>query len=136
MMLFLKRFWEPIAGGEITVTFRRWKAQQVLVGRRYRTAAGIIEVETVSTWEEKDITDKTPAGQVTSMPAASSPTSLSGQAFRSTGFSFKSSTNPTRGRNWPPGPTSLPTTSLRSPRDFNGSTGPHRMARGPGRFSR
>ena len=58
MMLFLKRFWEPIAEGEITVTFRRWKAQQVLVGRRYRTAAGIIEVETVSTWEEKDITDE------------------------------------------------------------------------------
>ena len=48
VMLFLKRFWDPIARGEVTVTFRRWKAQQVLPGRRYRTAAGIIEIETVS----------------------------------------------------------------------------------------
>jgi hypothetical protein len=56
-MLFLKRFWEPIALGEITVTFRRWKAQQVQAGRRYRTAAGIIEIELVSTWAEENITD-------------------------------------------------------------------------------
>lgn len=56
-MLFLKRFWEPIARGEITVTFRRWKAQQVLAGRRYRTAAGIIEIESVSLWSEDNITD-------------------------------------------------------------------------------
>lgn len=56
-MLFLKRFWEPIARGEVTVTFRRWKAQQVLAGRRYRTAAGIIEIESVSTWAEENITD-------------------------------------------------------------------------------
>jgi len=56
-MLFLKRFWEPIARGEITVTFRRWKAQQVLAGRRYRTAAGIIQIESVSLWAEDNITD-------------------------------------------------------------------------------
>lgn len=56
-MLFLKRFWEPIAKGEVTVTFRRWKGQQVLAGRRYRTAAGIIKIESVSTWTEETITD-------------------------------------------------------------------------------
>lgn len=56
-MLFLKRFWEPIARGEITVTFRRWKAQQVLAGRRYRTAAGIVQIESVSLWAEENITD-------------------------------------------------------------------------------
>jgi hypothetical protein len=56
-MLFLKRFWEPIARGEVTVTFRRWKAQQVLAGRRYRTSAGIIEIESVSIWAEEDVTD-------------------------------------------------------------------------------
>jgi len=56
-MLFLKRFWEPIARGEVTVTFRRWKAQQVLTGRRYRTAAGIIEIESVSICAEESITD-------------------------------------------------------------------------------
>ena len=56
-MLFLKRFWEPIARGEVTVTFRRWKAQQVLAGRRYRTPAGIIEVDSVSLWAEDNVTD-------------------------------------------------------------------------------
>ena len=56
-MLFLKRFWEPIARGEVTVTFRRWKAQQVLAGRRYRTPAGIIEIESVSMVEEEGVTD-------------------------------------------------------------------------------
>lgn len=56
-MLFLRRFWDPIARGEITVTFRRWKRQQVLAGRRYRTAAGIIQIESVSLWAEDEITD-------------------------------------------------------------------------------
>jgi hypothetical protein len=56
-MLFLKRFWEPIARGEVTVTFRRWKAQQVLPGRRYRTPAGVIEIESVSIWAEESVTD-------------------------------------------------------------------------------
>ncbi|MFL6206053.1 MAG: hypothetical protein ACJ739_11955 [Acidimicrobiales bacterium] len=26
------RFWEPIARGEITVTFRRWKRRQAVAG--------------------------------------------------------------------------------------------------------
>lgn len=56
-MLFLKRFWGPIANGEVTVTFRRWKARQVLPGRRYRTPAGIIEIESVSICPEESITD-------------------------------------------------------------------------------
>jgi len=56
-MLFLRRFWEPVARGEITLTFRRWKAQRVLAGRRYRTAAGIIQIESVSLWAEENITD-------------------------------------------------------------------------------
>jgi hypothetical protein len=43
-VLFEQRFWAPIAAGEVTVTFRRWKRRQVVAGRRYRTAAGIIEV--------------------------------------------------------------------------------------------
>jgi len=56
-MLFLKRFWEPIARGEVTVTFRRWKTQQVLAGRKYRTPAGMIEIESVSMMEEEGVTD-------------------------------------------------------------------------------
>ncbi|HKY15560.1 MAG TPA: hypothetical protein VJM33_11605 [Microthrixaceae bacterium] len=43
-MLFEQRFWSAIADGSVTVTFRRWKRPQVTAGRRYRTAAGIIEV--------------------------------------------------------------------------------------------
>ena len=56
-MLFLKRFWDPISRGEVTVTFRRWKARQVVAGRRYRTAAGIIEIESIAIYEEEGITD-------------------------------------------------------------------------------
>jgi hypothetical protein len=56
-MLFLKRFWDPIVRGEVTVTFRRWKARQVLPGRRYRTPVGIIEIESVSICPEESITD-------------------------------------------------------------------------------
>jgi hypothetical protein len=66
-MLFLKRFWEPISSGVVTVTFRRWKAQQVLPGRRYRTPAGIIEIESVSIWVEDEISveDAVRAGHAT-----------------------------------------------------------------------
>lgn len=56
-MLFEQRFWEPITRGEVTVTFRRWKRRQVLPGRRYRTAGGIIEVDAVDVVAESDITD-------------------------------------------------------------------------------
>ncbi len=56
-MLWLKRFWDPLAAGEITVTFRRWKAPQVLVGGRYRTPGGIIEIEEVAIVEPEHVTD-------------------------------------------------------------------------------
>ena len=56
-MLFEQRFWEPIARGEVTVTFRRWKRRQALAGRRYRTAAGIIEVDAVDIVDESAITE-------------------------------------------------------------------------------
>jgi hypothetical protein len=46
-VLFTKRFWEPIASGVVTVTYRRWKRPQAVPGRRYRTAAGILEVTAV-----------------------------------------------------------------------------------------
>jgi hypothetical protein len=47
LMLFQKRFWEPIRAGEVTLTFRRWKRAQVVAGRVYRTAAGRLHVDTV-----------------------------------------------------------------------------------------
>jgi hypothetical protein len=45
--LFNQRFWAPIADGSITVTFRRWRARQVVAGRRYRTPAGFIDVDAI-----------------------------------------------------------------------------------------
>ncbi|MEQ1785860.1 MAG: ASCH domain-containing protein [Acidimicrobiales bacterium] len=56
-MLFEQRFWEPIARGEVTVTFRRWKRRQALAGRRYRTAGGIIEVDAIDVIAPEEITD-------------------------------------------------------------------------------
>jgi hypothetical protein len=56
-VLFEQRFWEPIARGEVTVTFRRWKRRHALPGRRYRTAGGIIEVESVDVIDESAITE-------------------------------------------------------------------------------
>ena len=38
-VLFAKWSWEGIDDGSITVTFRRWKRQQALPGRTYRTPA-------------------------------------------------------------------------------------------------
>lgn len=57
-MLFEQRFWPGIVDGSITMTFRRWKRRQVLAGRRYRTAAGIVEVESIDVVEVGDITDR------------------------------------------------------------------------------
>ncbi len=57
-MLFEQRFWEPIARGDVTVTFRRWKRRQAIAGNRYRTAGGIIEADAVDIVTVDDITDE------------------------------------------------------------------------------
>jgi hypothetical protein len=46
-VLIPARYREPIARGEVTVTFRRWKRCQVVAGHTYRTAAGRIVVDAV-----------------------------------------------------------------------------------------
>lgn len=56
-MLFQKRFWDPIRRGEVTMTFRRWKRRQAVAGNRYRTPAGIIEVDSIDLVAEESITD-------------------------------------------------------------------------------
>jgi hypothetical protein len=56
-VLFPKRFWTGIADGSVTLTYRRWRRQQVLAGRPYRTPAGIIEVTSVSTVSVDQISD-------------------------------------------------------------------------------
>jgi hypothetical protein len=56
-VLFPKRFWPGIADGSVTLTFRRWRRQQVLAGRRYRTPAGIVAVTSVTIASPDEIRD-------------------------------------------------------------------------------
>jgi hypothetical protein len=57
-MLFKQRFWKGLANGTVTVTFRRWKRPQAVVGRRYRTPAGLIEVDAVERVEAAGISER------------------------------------------------------------------------------
>ena len=57
VVLFEQRFWEPVARGEVTVTFRRWKRRQAITGNRYRTPMAIIEADAVDVITVDDITD-------------------------------------------------------------------------------
>jgi len=56
-MLIQVRFRESIASGAVTLTFRRWKRPQVVVGNTYRTAAGRIVVDAVDIVDPARITD-------------------------------------------------------------------------------
>jgi hypothetical protein len=61
-VLFQARFWPLIADGTVTLTFRRWKRQQVVAGRRYRTGHRIvgrmmIEVDAVDPVDPATISD-------------------------------------------------------------------------------
>jgi hypothetical protein len=57
-MLFAARFWPGIRDGSITLTFRRWRRRQVLAGRRYRTRAGILEVDAIDEVDAASIGDE------------------------------------------------------------------------------
>jgi hypothetical protein len=57
LMLFSKPFWEPIQSGDVTLTFRRWKRQQVVADRVYRSPAGRIHVTDVAVVTADAITD-------------------------------------------------------------------------------
>jgi hypothetical protein len=54
---FEQRYGPAIADGSLTLTFRRWVRPQVIAGRRYRTAAGMLEVEAIEEIPPADITD-------------------------------------------------------------------------------
>jgi hypothetical protein len=56
-VLFEQRFWAGLADGSVTVTFRRWKRRQVVAGHRYRTRAGLLEVDAVDIVVADDVTD-------------------------------------------------------------------------------
>jgi hypothetical protein len=56
-VLFEAKYREPIASGVVDLTFRRWKRSQAVVGHRYRTAAGRLEVDAVDVVTPGEITD-------------------------------------------------------------------------------
>jgi len=57
-MLFAARFHEPIRTGQVTVTFRRWKAPQAKVGGQYRLhSGGVIEATSVVVVHPTEITE-------------------------------------------------------------------------------
>jgi hypothetical protein len=55
-LLFERRLREGIRDGTITVAFRRWRRPQVVAGRRYRTGADMIEVDSVDVVDVDAIT--------------------------------------------------------------------------------
>jgi hypothetical protein len=55
-MLMPMKFREPIARGEITLTYRRWKKLQVVVGNKYRTGAGRLQVDKIDVVDPERIT--------------------------------------------------------------------------------
>ena len=56
-MLFALRFAEPIARGEVDLTFRRWKRAQVRPGRPYRTPVGRLQVDEVDVVSPGELQD-------------------------------------------------------------------------------
>lgn len=54
---FTKDAWDGLADGSITVTFRRWKRCQVIVGNQYRSAAGMLEVDSCDVIDESQVID-------------------------------------------------------------------------------
>ncbi|MEJ2869161.1 hypothetical protein WCD74_15410 [Actinomycetospora sp. OC33-EN08] len=56
-VLFGLRFAEPIARGEVDLTFRRWTRAQVRAGRPYRTAVGRLHVDEVDQVDPRSVTD-------------------------------------------------------------------------------
>lgn len=56
-MLFRQRFLEGLAGGTVTLAFRRWRRARVRPGSRLRTPVGVVAVEAVDEVAPERITD-------------------------------------------------------------------------------
>jgi hypothetical protein len=56
-VLIERRSRDGIIDGSITVLFRQWRRPQVVAGRRYRTSAGILEMQTVEVISLAEITE-------------------------------------------------------------------------------
>lgn len=63
-MLLEKRARDGILDGSVTVLVRRWRSPQVVAGRVYRTAAGLVAVDEVTVVDPAALTDAdaAPAG--------------------------------------------------------------------------
>lgn len=57
-MLVPMRLAAGIADGSVTVLLRRWARRQAIPGHRYRTTAGILEVDAVDEIDAADITEE------------------------------------------------------------------------------
>jgi len=57
-VLIERRAREGIVGGSVTVLFRQWRRPQVVAGRRYRTSAGILEMDAVDLVSAAEITER------------------------------------------------------------------------------
>jgi hypothetical protein len=55
-MLFKQRLWAGLADGTVTCTFRRWRRPLARPGGRYRTPAGVLEVDAVAVVDPAEIT--------------------------------------------------------------------------------
>jgi len=55
-MLIQIRYKDAIADGSVTLTFRRWRRPQVVVGNTYRTAAGRIVIDAIDVVDPGRIT--------------------------------------------------------------------------------
>jgi hypothetical protein len=56
-VLFEQRFWAGMADGSVTLTYRRWKAQRAVAGRRHRVVGGMIEIDDVRVVPPGSVTD-------------------------------------------------------------------------------
>jgi hypothetical protein len=56
-VLFKQRLWAGLADGTVTWTFRRWRRPLAKPGGRYRTPAGVLQVDAVAVVDPAGITD-------------------------------------------------------------------------------
>jgi hypothetical protein len=57
-VLFKQRLWVGLADGTVTCTFRRWRRPLAKPGGRYRTPAGVLQVDAVALVDPAGITDE------------------------------------------------------------------------------
>jgi hypothetical protein len=62
-VLFRQDVLRRIGEGEVMLAFRRWRRPAVRAGGTLRTSAGVLAIESVDVVDERDVTERTLAGQ-------------------------------------------------------------------------